>query len=126
MAIYADTFSLRKRLATITYEIMALFNTLNFHADGLRSFATTIWWACLGAYMIFLGVNDSTLVNQKNIGFGLLSLTIFKILIIDLSNLNTNFKVFVFMLVGMLMIYISFVANKKAGADEVSGKSASE
>jgi hypothetical protein len=56
----------------------------------------------------------------------LLSLTIFKILIIDLSNLNTNFKVFVFMLVGMLMIYISFVANKKAGANEVSGKSASE
>jgi len=106
--------------STITYEIMALFNTINFHADGLRSFATTIWWTCLGAYMIFIGVNDSALVNQKNIGFGLLSLTIFKILIIDLSNLNTNFKVFVFMLVGMLMLYISYVANKKAGVDEVS------
>jgi hypothetical protein len=106
--------------STITHEIMALFNTLNFHADGLRSFATTIWWACLGAYMIFLGVNDSTLVNQKNIGFGLLSLTIFKILLIDLHNLNTNFKVFVFILVGLLMLYISYVANKKAGPDEVS------
>ncbi len=106
--------------STITHEIMALFNTLNLQADGLRSFATTIWWTCLGAYMIFLGVNDSALVNQKNIGFGLLSLTIFKILIIDLSNLNTNFKVFVFMLVGMLMLYISYVANKKAGMDEVS------
>ena len=112
--------------STFTHEIMALFNTLNFHADGLRSFATTIWWTCLGAYMIFLGVNDSALVNQKNIGFGLLSLTIFKILLIDLSNLNTNFKVFVFMLVGMLMLYISYVANKKAGADEVSKKSESE
>ena len=106
--------------STITHEIMALFNTLNLQANGLRSFATTIWWACLGAYMIFIGVNDSALVNQKNIGFGLLSLTIFKILIIDLSSLNTNFKVFVFMLVGMLMLYISYVANKKAGVDEVS------
>lgn len=106
--------------AIITHEIMALFNTLNFQAEGLRSFATTIWWTCLGAYMIFIGVNDSALANQKNIGFGLLSLTIFKILIIDLSNLNTNFKVFVFMLVGMLMLYISYVANKKTGNDEIS------
>ena len=67
--------------------------------------------------MIFIGVKNSALVNQKNIGFGLLSLTIFKILIIDLSNLNTNFKVFVFMLIGLLMLYISYVANKKTGAD---------
>ena len=63
--------------------------------------------------MIFIGVKNNALVNQKNIGFGLLSLTIFKILIIDLSSLNTNFKVFVFMLIGLLMLYISYVANKK-------------
>jgi len=61
--------------------------------------------------MIFIGVKNNALVNQKNIGFGLLSLTIFKILIIDLSSLNTNFKVFV--LIGLLMLYISYVANKK-------------
>jgi hypothetical protein len=112
--------------STITHEIMALFNTLNLQADGLRGFATTIWWTCLGAYMIFLGVYDSALVNQKNIGFGLLSLTIFKILFVDLSSLNTNFKVFVFMLVGILMLYISYVANKKAGVDEDSKKLESE
>jgi hypothetical protein len=106
-----------------TYEIMALFNTINFHADGLRSFATTIWWTCLGAYMIFIGVKNSTLVNQKNIGFGLLSLTIFKILLIDMSNLNTNLKVFVFMLIGLLMLYISYVANKKTGNNEMTNES---
>jgi hypothetical protein len=44
--------------------------------------------------MIFLGVRNSDLVAQKNIGFGLLSLTVVKILLIDLHNLNTNFKVF--------------------------------
>lgn len=104
--------------STSTHEVLALFNTLDFHVEGIKSFATTIWWTCLGAYMIFVGVKDSSLVNQKNIGFGLLSLTVFKILIIDLHNLNTNFKVFVFMLVGMLMLYISYVANKKAGTDE--------
>ncbi|MCX7067391.1 MAG: DUF2339 domain-containing protein [Methylococcales bacterium] len=105
--------------STITHEILAIFNTLDFHVEGIKSFSTTIWWSCLGAYMIFIGVNNSALVNQKNIGFGLLSLTIFKILLIDLHNLNTNFKVFVFMLVGILMLYISYVANKKADVNEV-------
>jgi hypothetical protein len=108
--------------STITHEIMALFNSINLHAFGLRSFATTIWWACLGAYMIFVGVKDETKVNQKNIGFGLLSLTIAKILFVDLVSLNTNFKVFVFMLVGMLMLYISYVANKKEQTDEEQSK----
>jgi hypothetical protein len=100
--------------ATLTHEIMALFNTLNIEGEGVRNFATTVWWACLGAYMIFIGVKNSLLVDQKNIGFGLLSLTIFKILFIDLYYLNTNFKIFVFLLVGLLMLYISYVANKKS------------
>lgn len=105
--------------STFTHEIMALFNTMKLDGEGIRNFATTIWWVCLGAYMIFIGVKNSDLVNHKNIGFGLLSLTIFKILFIDLYYLNTNFKIFVFMLVGLLMLYISYVANKKAAAIEM-------
>ena len=104
--------------STVTHEIMAAFNTFDYHIEGLRSFSTTIWWTCLGSYMIFLGVNNRDLVPQKNIGFGLLSLTIFKILLIDLHNLNTNFKAFVFMLLGILMLYVSYVANKKANLEE--------
>lgn len=103
--------------SALTHEIMALFNTVNLAGEGVRNFATTIWWACLGAYMIFLGVKNNTLVNQKNIGFALLSLTIFKILFVDLYYLNTNFKIFVFLLVGMLMLSISYIANKKSGAN---------
>jgi hypothetical protein len=108
--------------ATLTHEIMALFNTLNLAGEGVRNFATTIWWVCLGAFMIFIGVKNSLLVNQKNIGFGLLSLTIFKILMIDLYYLNTNFKIFVFLLVGLLMLYISYVANKKSAETDNPGE----
>jgi hypothetical protein len=113
--VYLSTWS------TLTHEIMALLNTLNLVGEGVRNFATTIWWACLGGYMIFIGVKNSLLVNQKNIGFGLLSLTIFKILFIDLYYLNTNFKIFVFLLVGLLMLYISYFANKKTGAIDNPG-----
>ncbi|NOR81453.1 MAG: DUF2339 domain-containing protein [Methyloprofundus sp.] len=109
--------------ATITHEIMALFNSLDIDVEsekmrGIRSFATTLWWACLAGWMIFLGVSNSALVNQKNIGFSLLSLTIFKILFIDLHHINTNLKVFVFLIVGGIMLAISFIANKHSSEEQ--------
>lgn len=104
--------------STVTHEIMALFNTLNIDLEsekikGIRSFATTLWWIALAGWMIFLGVKNITMENQKNIGFGLFALTIFKILFIDLYQINTNLKVFVFLTVGCLMLAISFFANKR-------------
>ncbi|HWP00437.1 MAG TPA: DUF2339 domain-containing protein [Methylococcus sp.] len=107
--------------ATLTHEIMALFNSLDVDLEsekirGIRGFATTIWWIALAGWMIFLGVRDNAMENQKNIGFGLLALTIFKILFIDLYYINTNLKVFVFLAVGGLMLTISFIANKRMSA----------
>jgi|GEM_PF-1953859 hypothetical protein len=107
--------------ATLTHEIMALFNSLSIDLEsekirGIRSFATTIWWASLAGWMIFLGVKNSAMENQKNIGFGLFALTIVKILFIDLYSINTNLKVFMFLTVGVLMLAISFVANKRMSA----------
>lgn len=107
--------------ATLTHEIMALFNSLSIDLEsekirGIRSFATTIWWALLAGWMIFLGMRNSAMENQKNIGFGLFVLTIFKILFIDLYSINTNLKVFVFLTVGALMLAISFFTNKREAA----------
>jgi hypothetical protein len=107
--------------ATLTHEIMASFNSLDINLEsekirGIRSFSTTIWWAFLAGWMIYLGVRDSLMENQKNIGFGLLALTIFKIFFVDLHHINTNLKVFVFLTVGGLMLAISFFANKRAAA----------
>lgn len=107
--------------ATLTHEIMASFNSLDIDLEsekirGIRSFATTIWWTFLAGWMIFVGVRNSVMENQKNIGFGLLALTIFKIFFIDLHHINTNLKVFVFLTVGGLMLAISFFANKRVSA----------
>lgn len=107
--------------AAISHEIMAVFNTLSIDIEsksmrGIRAFATTIWWVSLAGWMIFLGVKNNAMSDQKNIGFGLFALTIFKILFIDLHNINTNLKVFVFLMVGVLMLAISFFANKQVSA----------
>ena len=104
--------------ATITHEIMALYNSFDVdlisnNIRGIRSFSVTIWWTVLAGLMIFIGVTDDKLVNHKNIGFGLLAITIFKLLFIDLFNINTNLKVFIFLTVGILMLVISYVANNK-------------
>jgi hypothetical protein len=115
-------FSLYTTLwAAITHEIMALFNSLDIDIEsknmrGIRAFATTIWWVSLAGWMIFLGVKNNANNNQKNIGFGLFALTIFKILFVDLYSINTNLKVFVFMMVGIVMLTISFFANKQLSA----------
>lgn len=107
--------------AAMTHEIMALFNSLDIDIEsknmrGIRAFATTIWWVSLAGWMIFLGVKNNSNNNQKNIGFGLFALTIFKILFVDLYSINTNLKVFVFMMVGIVMLAISFFANKQLSA----------
>ena len=109
--------------ATITHEIMALFNSMDINLEnekirGIRSFATTLWWVFLAGWMIFLGVSNSMMENQKNIGFSLLSIAIFKILFIDLYHINTNLKVFVFLAVGGLMLTISFIANKQTSVEQ--------
>lgn len=101
--------------STFTHEILALLNTLGFVGMAVKNFATTVWWVCLSGSLIFIGVNDATLNNHKNIGFSLLSLTILKILFVDLNLYqNPNFKIIVFLLIGFLMLFISYIANKKS------------
>lgn len=108
--------------STMTHELMALFNSMDIDLEsekirGIRSFATTIWWAALAGWMIFAGIKKPGMENHKNIGFGLFSVTLFKILFIDLYHINTNLKVFVFLSVGGLMLGISYFANKKASPE---------
>ena len=112
--------------STLTHEILAFLNNLNITGQGTRCFATTLWWVCLGSFMIYIGVKNSTLVNQKNIGFGLLSLTIFKLLFVDLRIYqNINFKIIIFICVGLFMLFISYIANKRSGESYGINKSSS-
>jgi len=111
------TFSFYLTLwAMITYEVLGFFNLFGFDYSnpsyqGIRAFFVTLLWAGLSLYMLFTA--DDKRKNQKNIGFALLALTILKLIFYDLANVNTNLKVFLFILIGAAIMYVSYNANKK-------------
>lgn len=109
--------------AFISHELLAAFNTFGVQYEdpsvrGIRAFSLTIWWAALGAFMTLQGTRKSKLIDEKNIGFGLLAVTILKLIFYDLAHVHTNLKVFLFIVVGVAILSVSYIANKKAADKE--------
>ncbi len=109
--------------SVVTHEIIGVLNSLgldfsNQAIEGLRAFVVTIWWAGLALWMLFSAELSSGLRDQKNIGFSLLAMTILKLIFYDLANVNTNLKVFLFIIIGVAITAVSYHANKK----EVEGE----
>ena len=108
--------------SVVTREIIGILNSLgldfsNQAIEGIRAFAVTIWWAGLALWMLFSAELASGLRDQKNIGFSLLAMTILKLIFYDLANVNTNLKVFLFIIIGVAITAVSYHANKKEVAD---------
>jgi hypothetical protein len=104
--------------AVVTHEIIGILNSLgldfsNQAIEGIRAFTVTIWWAGLALWMMFSAELSSGLRDQKNIGFSLLAMTILKLIFYDLANVNTNLKVFLFIIIGAAITAVSYYANKK-------------
>ncbi len=105
-------------LVVVTYEIIGVLNSLeldfsNQAIQGIRAFSITIWWAGLALWLLFSSELTKGLKDQKIIGFILLTVTIFKLVFYDLSNINTNLKVFLFIIIGAAITAVSYHANKK-------------
>jgi hypothetical protein len=103
--------------SVVTYEIVGLFNSVgldysNKAIEGIRAFAITIWWAGLALWMLFTAGLKNKFRDQKNIGFALLAMTILKVVFYDLANVNTNLKVFLFIIIGSAITAVSYYANK--------------
>ena len=102
----------------VTHELLLAFNSfgLNFSdpkIQGIRAFTVTLWWVALGLFMVLQGTQKSHYLNEKNIGMCLLAVTIVKLIFYDLGNVNTNLKVFLFILIGLAILGVSYIANKK-------------
>lgn len=102
----------------VTNEILSAYNYFpqvieDTSLQGIRAFSISLWWGVLAGGMIFLGIRDKNFSNEKNIGFGLILISILKIFFYDLSHINTNLKVFLFIIMGSIILGISYFANKK-------------
>ncbi len=103
----------------VTHELLLAFNSFGFDFTnpaiiGIRAFTVTIWWVALGLFMVLRGTQKSHYLNEKNIGMCLLAVTVVKLIFYDLGNINTNLKVFLFILIGLAILGVSYMANKKS------------
>jgi hypothetical protein len=102
----------------ITNEILSAYNYFpemiqNESIQGIRAFSISLWWGILAGGMIFLGIKSNKFTNEKNLGLGLIFISILKIFFYDLSHVDTNLKVFLFLILGSIILAISYFAHKK-------------
>lgn len=110
-------------LQLVSNELIAVFNyfpqiTQNPALQGLRAIILSVFWIATACFMIFKGTKHSKFMNDKHIGFGLFLVTILKIFFYDLANVNTNLKVFLFIIVGAIILGVSYYANKNDDDDK--------
>ncbi len=121
------TFSFYLTLwSVVTHEMLGLFNMLGLdfsdpHIQGIRAFTITLWWVALAIFMMFRS-EKTGLRDQKNIGFALLAATILKLVFYDLANVNTNLKVFLFIIIGAAIMAVAYYKNKNDPDDDSNDK----
>jgi hypothetical protein len=118
--------------AIVTHEILALFSisSLDFadpKIQGIRALFVSLWWVALASWMIVMGThNKSQYLNDKYLGFALLAFSILKVIFYDLRNIGTDLKTFLFIIIGVLILAVSYFANikdkKGKDVDEIINK----
>jgi len=104
----------------VTHELTAFYN-LDFmmnsflaqNSIGYRAFTLTLWWIILGSYLIFMSSKKPGHQNEKALGLALIGITVLKIFLYDLVNVDTNFKVLGLVIVGSCLLGISYYSSKK-------------
>lgn len=105
-------------LLVINHELITAFNYIDISSIdqkmfGLRALTTTFWWVALSAYLIYRGSKVLNYKPEKILGLVLLGITILKIVFYDLTHVDTNLKVFILIIVGSIMLGVSYYANKQ-------------
>ncbi len=105
-------------LLIVNHELITSFNYIDISAIdqkvfGFRALTTTFWWVGLASYLIYRGTKVLNYKPEKILGLVLLGITILKIVFYDLTHVNTNLKVFILIVVGAIMLGVSYYANKQ-------------
>jgi uncharacterized membrane protein len=74
-------------------------------------FLLSILWGAYAAYWIYLGM-QKRVVHWRYFAIVLFSITLCKLFLYDISHLNTLSKTFVFITIGLLLLFISFLYSK--------------
>ncbi|HBI33532.1 MAG TPA: hypothetical protein DEA43_04640 [Candidatus Moranbacteria bacterium] len=102
----------------ITYALMNDFG-VSMSQGGPRAIATTIWWTLIALYMLIIGIKNGTRYHaEKLLGLILLSLTVGKILLYDLSTMAMQNKIIVLMIIGFALVVFSYGVHSRGWLKE--------
>ncbi|MGB4774303.1 MAG: DUF2339 domain-containing protein [Daejeonella sp.] len=96
-------------ICMVSNELVTLMNMMNM--NGSYKLGLSILWGVYSLFLIILGIWK----NKKHLRIGaiiLFTVTLIKLFIYDIADLNTIAKTIVFVSLGILLLIISFLYNK--------------
>lgn len=82
------------------------------YLDEMRSLVYSILWGIYSLVLFIVGIAKEN-YNVKRAGFGIALLTILKVFFVDTSSLETVYRFLSFVVLGIILLTISFVYQKK-------------
>ncbi len=103
-------------LVAATREVTAWFALHMPDANVAKEFTYSAVWMTFAAFMMILGfIREAPFIRK--IALAILGFTIVKVFLFDLSALDRGYRIISFIVLGVLLLAISFVYQKRAGAD---------
>ena len=110
-------FAYSTLVLAVNYFIILAFNQAGvstLEVGGPRAVATTLWWIIVACTMLVIGVQKGYLYrSEKLLGLLFLAITIAKVLFYDLTFMGTDKKIIVLMIVGGLLLGVSYFFQTK-------------
>ena len=92
----------------LTFETSAFFHD---YLEQAQFAAISIVWASFSIVLMVLGFRNNNSTIRK-IALGLIFLTLFKVFLFDISNISTPYRIISFVVLGLILILISYLYNK--------------
>jgi uncharacterized membrane protein len=84
------------------------------HLEEMRSLVISVLWSVYALVLFAVGIAKES-SPARIAGFLMAALTIFKVFFYDLSSLETTYRILSFVILGIILLTISFAYHKKIG-----------
>lgn len=109
-------FGFSSLLLTGNYILNAIINDfgISMAQGGPRAIATTLWWAVIAIYMLYMGIKLGKKYHaEKLLGLLLLGITLVKVILYDIQTMGMQNKIIILMMVGGAMLLFSYRVRSK-------------
>ncbi|MDO8493109.1 MAG: DUF2339 domain-containing protein [bacterium] len=98
-------------LFAVTSEIGKYFNQAGYNFINQKNAAISVFWTLYGGILLLLGIVAHNSYLRKS-ALALFGVTIFKVFIFDLSGLETPYRIISFMVLGIILLVVSYLYFK--------------